>query len=83
MIRFILLCCSLTGLVGNVSLAGHPEQATHAGTPADPPIHIFQLSGGGGAEGYDEALAVACLEGIINRDGPHVYVLSPTKPKPA
>lgn len=29
-----------------------------------------------GAAAYDEALAVACIEGIVNRDAPRLYVLS-------
>jgi hypothetical protein len=34
------------------------------------------------AAAYDEAMAVACLQGIINRDKPRLYVVSSTNPKP-
>jgi len=35
------------------------------------------------ADTYDEALAVACLQGLINRDSPRVYVLSTSDARPA
>ena len=34
------------------------------------------------ADTYDEAVAVACLQGIINRDAPRLYVLSASDARP-
>ncbi|HZZ43390.1 MAG TPA: GxGYxYP domain-containing protein [Tepidisphaeraceae bacterium] len=39
-------------------------------------IYTYTLSGQASAEGYDEAMAVASLQGVINRESPAVYVLS-------
>lgn len=38
-------------------------------------LRVYELSVANTAAGYDEALAAACLQGIINRAGPVVYVL--------
>lgn len=46
-------------------------------------LFMYELRQKSGAEGYDEALAVACFQGIINRDGPRVYVTSSTNPRPS
>lgn len=45
-------------------------------------IHIYTPKVGSGAQAYDEALAAACLQGIINRDAPLVYLLSPANARP-
>ncbi len=37
---------------------------------------------GAPADTYDEALAVACLQGIINREAPRLYVLSASDARP-
>ncbi|MBI2927239.1 MAG: hypothetical protein HYY24_16215 [Verrucomicrobia bacterium] len=47
-----------------------------------PPLHSFTLTHDGSPESYDEAMAVACLQGIINRRSPEVYVLSGKNPRP-
>ncbi len=47
------------------------------------PLYTYTLSQSGTAESYDEAMAVACLQGIINREAPTVYVLSKTNSRPA
>lgn len=39
-------------------------------------LYTYTLSPAGTAESYDEALAVACLQGIINRSQPRLYVLN-------
>ena len=49
-----------------------PAQAMYLYTPA-------QVSG---AEAYDEAVAAACIQGIVNRTNPQVYVLSNVSTRP-
>jgi GxGYxYP putative glycoside hydrolase C-terminal domain/GxGYxY sequence motif in domain of unknown function N-terminal len=39
-------------------------------------LACFTLTHDGSPESYDEAMAVACLQGIINRKSPEFYVLS-------
>ena len=46
------------------------------------PLYIYTLSREGPVEGYDEALAMACLQGIINRTSPELFVLSRTNERP-
>jgi hypothetical protein len=53
-------------------------QDTTEGEPVMGTLYCYTLMDNGTQEAYDEALAVACLQGIINRDGPSVYVLLPT-----
>ena len=45
-------------------------------------LYTYKLAQDGTAAAYDESLAVACLQGIINRDGPDVYVLSRKNSRP-
>ena len=45
-------------------------------------LHVYTLVDNGTPEAYDEAMAVACLQGLINRDAPELYVLSPRDPWP-
>lgn len=47
-----------------------------------PPLYSFTLTHDGSPESYDEAMAVACLQGIINRKSPEVYVLSRKNTRP-
>jgi hypothetical protein len=59
------------------------ESSGSARTPRLPsPIHTYTLAQDGSPASYDEALAVACLQGIINRLSPEVYVLSRKNPRP-
>ncbi len=46
------------------------------------PFYTFALTQSGTQEAYDEAMAVASLQGIINRAGPELYVLSRTNARP-
>jgi hypothetical protein len=46
------------------------------------PLYIYTLAQDGTPESYDEAMAVACLQGIINRAGPLVYLLSRNNTRP-
>ncbi|MHB8898172.1 MAG: GxGYxYP domain-containing protein, partial [Thermoguttaceae bacterium] len=49
---------------------------------APPPIHSYPLSHNGTAASYDETLAVTCIQGIVNRPKPELYVLSKIKTRP-
>ncbi len=46
------------------------------------PLYTFTLTQDGTQTSYDEAMAVASLEGIINRTSPELYLLSSTKTRP-
>lgn len=46
------------------------------------PLYIYTLKHDGTPESYDEAMAVACLQGIINRTSPSLYVRSPRDGRP-
>jgi len=46
------------------------------------PLYTYTLAQDGTPESYDEAMAVACLQGIINRESPEVYVLSRKNTRP-
>src|SRR4051812_23749158 len=50
--------------------------------PDQSPLYTYTLAHDGNAQSYDEALAVACLQGIINRDSPQLYVLSKKNNRP-
>src|SRR5205823_1399028 len=45
-------------------------------------LHTFTLRNDGTANSYDEGMAVACLQGLINRQAPDLYVLSDTNSRP-
>ncbi len=38
------------------------------------PIYLFELTQDGTPYAYDEAMAAACMQGLFNRTGAHVYV---------
>ena len=38
-------------------------------------LHVYTHNKVEGSTAYDEAMAAACLQGLINRDGPRVYLL--------
>ena len=81
-LKCILTLVSL-GLLGPITpgfaaaTSATPKQAK--GSPA---LHTYTLAQDGTPESYDEAMAVACLQGIINRETPEVYVLSRKNPRP-
>lgn len=45
-------------------------------------LHVYELANQGTPAAYDEAVAVACFQGIINREWPALYVLSSFNGKP-
>ncbi|HZK69101.1 MAG TPA: GxGYxYP domain-containing protein [Paludibacter sp.] len=47
------------------------------------PLFTYTLSQSGTADSYDEAMVASCLQGIINRDSPTVYVLSKANSRPS
>lgn len=77
----ILLLLGLTA----VANADQTDQGAAKSAPQSAialPIYTYTLSHDGTAESYDESLAVACLQGIINRDAPMVHVLSKRNARP-
>src|SRR4051794_26836486 len=56
--------------------------ATASVACAGEPLYTYTLKHEGWAATYDEALAVASVQGIINRDGPRLYLLSPKNNRP-
>ena len=51
-------------------------------TKGDKPLYTYTLTQDGTPASYDEAMAVACLQGIINRKSPELYVLSRSNKRP-
>ena len=49
---------------------------------SDKPLYTYTLTQDGTQASYDEAMAVASLQGIINRASPELYVLSRTNTRP-
>jgi len=45
-------------------------------------IYIYKLAQKDNVAMYDEAMVVSCLQGIINREGPKVYVISQSNKEP-
>ncbi|MBI2425261.1 MAG: hypothetical protein HYV27_20715 [Candidatus Hydrogenedentes bacterium] len=50
--------------------------------PGSTPLYTYRLAAQGTVAAYDEAVAVACLQGLINRDGPRLYVLAAFNGRP-
>jgi len=73
-------------IVGALVMATCLESAA-AGNGEDDVIHVYTLAtsgtaGAAAAAAYDEAVAAACVQGIVNRDGPRVYVVSSGNARP-
>lgn len=69
----------LTGILTLISVN------SSGSVPPPLPIYTYTFSSNGTIESYDEAMAVSCLQGIINREAPIVYTLftasmRPTRP---
>lgn len=56
--------------------------AQQQGGADDKSIYTYKLSHEKTAASYDESMAVACLQGLANRDFPRVYVLSAKDSRP-
>lgn len=84
-LRLLSLSISLTLGLTAVANADQIDQAaanSAAQSAAAQPLYTYTLSHDGTPGSYDESLAVACLQGIINRDAPTVYVLSKKNTRP-
>jgi hypothetical protein len=46
------------------------------------PLYVYTLNQKGTPESYDEATAATCLQGLINRTSPSLYLLSTTNARP-
>lgn len=72
MIKFELFALCVVAAAG-ISLGANTEETK---------IYTYILSPTGTADFYDESLAVACIQGIINRESPQIYVLSTGNARP-
>lgn len=66
----------------NADQGGIAAAVSSAQAAALQPLYTYTLSHNGTPESYDESLAVACLQGIINRESPTLYVLSKKSTRP-
>jgi len=74
-------CASL--LIGLLLSAGEIQAATwRPGKDGGKPLYLYTLAHDGTPTSYDESLAVASLQGIINRKSPELYVLSRKNTRP-
>ena len=86
--RGLLTLLGLASLVTALAwAAAAAEGSAPASTKAPPagrqrPLYAFTLAQDGTPESYDESMAVACLQGIINRKAPEFYVLSRKNTRP-
>ena len=71
MIRATFVCCLLL-------------LSTHLRGSAELPrtVYTYTLQDDGTPQAYDEAMAAASLQGIINRERPELYLLSKKNPRP-
>lgn len=76
--RFLLGWCVVIALTGVAAADGTAVKQNDSKQT----LYVYQLPAPGNVPSYDEAMAVACLQGIINREGPRVYVLSSANPRP-
>jgi hypothetical protein len=72
----------LVALILGVIPAAAGQTAGARSTKETPHLYTYTLAQDGTAVSYDEAMAVACLQGIINRESSEVYVLSRKNPRP-
>ena len=72
------LHCFAGHILPNERLA-HSAEIPRADTSGEgQPLYVYTIAQDGTRESYDEAMAAACLQGIINRKSPTLYVLSKT-----
>ena len=75
--------CALTILTGMVAMgAVAAPQAAAKEAQVNRVMHTYTLSDNRTPDAYDEAMVVACLQGLINRAHPRLYVLSPADKHP-
>ena len=78
MLTTVLSFLFLAPLAPASGAAGGTTAATRGGQW----LHTYTLAQDGSPESYDESMAVACLQGIINRPAPVLYVLSRKNTRP-
>ena len=69
-------------LLANERLTHVADDPTADRMGGGPTLYVYTITQDGTRESYDEAMTVACLQGIINRDSPTLYVLSKTCTRP-
>jgi len=80
----LLLICAVSAVSGAGSAKNRVTSKNGGANKLDQQkLYVYTLMQNGTPESYDEAMAVACLQGIINRKSPVVYVLSKTDTRPA
>jgi len=89
--RLLFGCCAVICLTGGAEALRAPGNSAPPQTEGETvvknadsqqPLYVYELPNPGGTASYDEALAAACLQGIINREGPRLYVLSSVNARP-
>ena len=71
----------LTVVITMVNVACNSSADFKAGSNGE--IFLYTLQEDGTAASYDEAMLAASLQGLVNRTGPSVYVVSKTNKRPA
>jgi len=82
MLRLLFGCCVVICFTGNAAAPQSEGKTTVNKAESEQPLYVYEFPNPGGAQSYDEAMAVACLQGIINREGPQLYVLSSATARP-
>lgn len=69
-LRLAFRALILAGLAGTGHAAADPQ-----------PLQLYRLSPRADESGYDETVALATIQGIVNRDAPELYVLAAERPR--
>jgi len=75
------LCLVLSLAANGAAVEPADGTATKSAEMTDT-MYIYELAAQGTTAAYDEALAAACLQAIINRDAPRLYVTAAFSPRP-
>ena len=78
-------CLALVSFGVLAAMAPSPATQIHAApapVPSRATLYTYILAHDGSVESYDESVAVACLQGLINRKSPQLYVLSRKSTRP-
>jgi hypothetical protein len=82
MLRLLVGYCTLVSLAGNAAPPYTEDGTTMKHENSDHTLYLYEIPGGGTTASYDEAMAAACLQGIVNREGPRLYILSSVNARP-
>jgi hypothetical protein len=69
-------------VLGPMLMSAKSADAAAPAAPVADTLFTYTLTHDGTSESYDEALAAACLQGIVNRAGPRVYLFSRKDSRP-